>query len=171
MRNTIVIILSCLFIHCDAQIVLPPGYKCRFEEDQLPNLTAEMYRRNDTFLFTFYRRDIEGELDAKEFKNITERVRRKELKTGLELCFDGPYIKTRDSLYIATGVNLQNVYFYKIYVPEQMISISVRSNKNDNDFSEKSKWLLSQIRLHRKEEIYLVNDKKQTCQDPGMQDE
>ena len=121
---------------------------------------AEMYCRNDTFLLLFYGRDILCSLEKEDAKM--------ELKMGLEMSFgNNHYFKTRDSLYIYTGkYHDAEIYYYKIYVPEKMVSFSVRSKNNDNVFSKKSKWLLSQIRLNRRRELYLINEKNKLCMDP-----
>lgn len=104
--------------------------------------------------FTLHSRDIWGELyDQKEDLH-------KELAVGLRLCFDdGHYFKTKDSLYYFTGKNYTNTYYYTVYIPNQQVSLSLRSNKNDSAFSDKSKWLLSQIRQHRNKDVYLINEK------------
>jgi hypothetical protein len=167
MKLATTILILFLSLNCNAQIMLK-GYKCLFEEGQWPYKMAKMYSKNDTFLFRLLSRDIWAE-EAGE--NVSSAI---DLKIGLRLCFFNKehYFKTKDSLYIATGRNPPNAYppntyFYIVYIPEQTVALSLFSNINDADFSDKSKWLLSQIRLHRRNDIYLVNDKHQSCQDPN----
>jgi hypothetical protein len=144
-----------------APIILK-GYRCFFYDKGSTNVPAAMYKANDTFIFYLYTRDIWSALDETREKDTPE----KELELGLKECFgDVKYIKTKDSLYIATWGE-KNVYNYLIYVPEQSISLCVRSNKNDTDFSEKSKWLLSQVRKNRKKRLFFANERHQTCSDP-----
>jgi hypothetical protein len=155
---------SCsLICNAHAQILLR-GYKCLYDEDQPPNLYANMYCATDTFGFTLYSRDIMGENENDDPK--------KGLKIGLRLCFQGKhYFKTKDSLYIYTGKYYDtNIYVYKIYIPEKQVALSVRSRNNDQVFSDRSKWLLSQIRLHRPKDMYLINEKGQTCQNRDEDD-
>jgi hypothetical protein len=169
MKTMTTLLLSLAFLNCDAQIVLK-GYKCLFYEEQIPFLTAEMYSKNDTFMSILYTRDIWAALDGKFATKKEQSDPQNELVAGLELCFDGwPYTKTKDSLYVSTQkIDHGNVFLYKVYIPEQFLSISVRSAKNNEAFSNKSKWLLAQIRQHRwhKDELILMNEKNQNCLDP-----
>lgn len=154
--------ISPLCTHAQIKI---KGYKCKYYEDQIPNTMADMYSKNDTLRFDLFSRDIAGA--EEEGKNYTPED---ELKMGLLLCFAKyPYSKTKDNLYVSTGVYKNSTtYYYLIYVPEQQISLSVRSGKNDSSFSDKSKWLLQQIREARKKkgEFFLMTDKGETCQVP-----
>ncbi len=161
MKQTLLcLLLFIVSLHSIAQIHLK-GYKCKFYEGQWPYTMAEMCSKKDTFRFTLFSRDIwsalpDGETDPK-----------KELEVGLKLCFDDShYYKTKDNLYINTGKNDFDVYFYIVYVPDKHASVSVRSKDNDSTFSAKSKWLLSQIRAHKNDDIFLLNEKGQSCQDP-----
>ena len=160
MKRIIAAPLLFIFFHSNAQIVLK-GYNCRYFPDQMPNTIAEMYNGNDTFRFTLYSRDIWGEEDGKKASPAED------LKIGLKLCFDNlPYTKTKDGLYICTGKG--DSYYYVVYVPEQMVTLSIRSGLCDEDFNEKSKWLLAEVRSNRrnKKDMYFINEKNQTCQDP-----
>jgi hypothetical protein len=158
MKNAFFALALFLSCHCNAQIVLK-GYKCKFYDGQMPDLMAEMYSKNDTFRSTFYGRDISEEVTGNNPKEM--------LKAGLKLCCEGEhYTKTKDSLYILTGKYDYGVYYYKVYDPNATLLISLRTRNNDSLFSEKSKWLLSQIRLHRKKGAYLLNEKGQTCLEP-----
>lgn len=156
------LIIVFLSLCAKAQIVLS-GYKCLFYDGQGPNTMAEMYHQNDTFRFTLLARDIAAE-------NPDENDRTAELKIGLRLCFNGlNYSKTKDGLYVSTGrYRGTAAYYYKIYIPEQEVSLSLRSNANDADFSDRSKWLLEQVRINRskKKDFYFINEQKETCQVP-----
>jgi len=142
------------------------GYKCLYLEGQNPDLMVVLKKEADTFFFYYYSRDI---LDI--IGNNKDMTPANILKAGLEDCFgDLKYFKTKDSLYISTG-RKTGISQYVIYVPEQMVSFSVHSNKSDSSFSEKSKWLLSQIRKKRKHKnIRFMNDKHQTCSDVYFRD-
>ena len=147
--------------HAYSQIILP-HYKCYYHKDQWPNTMADMYNGNDTFRFTLYSRDLWGEEGGKKSSPAED------LKIGLKLCFDDlPYTKTNDGLYICTGKG--DSYYYIVYVPEQMVTLSIRSGLRDEYFNEKSKWLLAQVRSNRKnkKDMYFINEKNQTCQDPN----
>jgi hypothetical protein len=125
-----------------------------------------MYHKNDTFLIQRFDRDIEGYFDEHHIIN-GDNDSKQTLKAGLKVCFVADkYFKTKDSLYYYTGRAYTGTYYYEIYVPEYQESISVRSNQNDATFSELSKWLLSQIRLHRKEGITVENEKHEICENP-----
>jgi hypothetical protein len=167
MKSSILAILLFMSCHTNGQIILP-HYKCHYYEDQWPNTMSDMYNGNDTFNFTLYSKDIWGaEGDSKQDPGS-------ELKIGLKLCFEDDglhYYKTKDSLYLSTGQYASHTYYYEIYIPEKTVSVSVRSNKNDSDFTDKSKWLLSQVRHCRaeKKDIYFLNEKRQSCQDPNAE--
>lgn len=170
MKNVLLLLFTLLSFNGGAQIILR-GYKCLYDEGQIPGKMAEMYLKTDTFRSLIYGNDIMTELDEK-YRTKKERDDPKNiLKAGLAVCFGSNYAKTKDSLYISTGQNYCNTFYYKVYIPEMMLSISVRSNKNDASFSDKSKWLLAQIRKNRKKKLYLVNEKNETCLDPFESDE
>ncbi len=160
------IIFLCIFHNCNAQIHLK-GYKCKFYKDQWPYTMAEMCSKKDTFRYTLYSRDIWYEFWIETGTNDIKPE--DELRIGLAMCFENEHYKmTSDSLYIATGRYTDiNDYYYTLYDPYLMSSVSLRSKYNDSSFSEKSKWLLSQIRSNKKGDIYLINDRNQTCQDPN----
>lgn len=142
------------------------GYKCQYFKDQTQDVMAAMKKGNDTFFFFYYYREVlEG------IENINDATPAYLLKAGLEDCFgDLKYFKTKDSLYISTG-RKNGICQYVIYIPEELVSFSIHSNKRDSSFSDKSKWLLSQIRQKRKHKnIRLINDKHQTCSDPFFRD-
>jgi hypothetical protein len=156
--------LFLLMLFCNganAQIILN-GYKCHFNKDQWPFQMAEMYRGNDTFRSESYGKDI-------QFSKSDPTG----IKDALDLCFDGgrmKYHKTRDGLYISTGASADSsVFYYKIYIPNQTVSVSIRSNKNDADLRKQSEWLLAYVRrnLKAKRENYLINERHQTCSDPS----
>ncbi len=163
LKSILLVITCCLFFRSEAQIKLD-GYKCKYYDDQPPNLFADLYLKNDTFGFVLFSRSIMGEMETDDPK--------KELEIGLRLCFRHKhYIKTKDSLYIYTGkYSNSDPYIYEIYIPEAQVSLSVRSKDNDTVFSENSKWLLAQIRANRGKDMFFVNEKGQTCQD-RMEDE
>ena len=155
-----VLVLFVLLVSCNSQAqILLRGYKCIYFDDQPPYMYADMYSKTDTFSFVLYSRDIMGEVEDNDPV--------KELKCGLRLCFGiNHYIRTKDSLYIYTGKYYDtNIYVYKVYIPNKMVALSVRSKNNDALFSERSTWLLSQIRLNRAKDMYFINEKHQTCQD------
>jgi len=161
MKHTLLCLsLLIVSLSCEAQIRLN-GYKCKFYEGQWLFTMAEMCSKTDTFRFTLYSRDIWSELPDGETDP------KKELEIGLKLCFDDShYYKTKDNLYINTGKNDFDVYYYVVYVPDKQASVSVRSKNNDSAFSAKSRWLLSQIRSHKNKDIFLENEKGQSCQNP-----
>ncbi len=164
MKNLLLCLLQIIIsLSCEAQIHLK-GYKCKFYKDQWPFTMAEMCSKTDTFRFTLFSRDIMSMFPAGGKPSTPEM----ELKAGLDLCFSHGHHKTKDSLYISTRKNDCNVYYYLIYDPYWQSSVSVRSANNDSLFSERSRWLLSQVRLYRhKEGIFLLNEKGQSCQCPN----
>ena len=171
MKNLFLVIVTiCVSLVCKAQeefsYILLKGYRCVYFEDETPDVMAAMKKGDDTFFFFYYSRDISGEI-----QDVRDMTPANLLKAGLEDCFgDLKYFKTKDSLYISTG-RKKGVCQYVIYVPEQMVSFSIHSNKRDSSFSEKSKWLLSQIRKKRKhKDIRFINDQHQTCGDPYFKD-
>ena len=165
-HNGLALLVSLFIFSCANGQIRLKGYRCKYYENQSPNTMAEMYNKNDTFRFTLLSRDIWSEMGDEP------QSKKSELQVGLKLCFHKkPYFRTKDSLYISTGrfAEAEN-YYYRVYMPSQQVSISVRSKFNDSLFSEKSKWLLSQIREHRKGDVYLINEKGQTCQVPDTDD-
>jgi hypothetical protein len=161
MKTAIILFLFTLPVFADGQILLR-GYKCKFYEDQWPYTMAEMYKGRDTFTLTLHIRGIWAALEGQE--ETPEKI----LQAGLKECFyDLPYHKTKDSLYYFTGKCTDGNYYYIVYIPNQQVSLTVRSDKNGPDFSEKSKWLLAQVRLHRNNYVFLVNEKGEDCQDPN----
>jgi hypothetical protein len=146
-----------LSFNCNAQILLK-DYKCLFLDGQVEDISCHMYKRNDTFSFTSFHRDIYMEIDDAH-NNPKNR-----LKAGLDYCFGGTgYFKTKDSLYISTGRSPDSTFYYAIYLPDYEEVYFLHSNQNDADFSQKSKWLLSQIRLYRGKPMYFINEKRETC--------
>ena len=157
MKLTSTLLTFSLAINCNAQIMLN-GYKCLFVDGQVESVSSNMYKGNDTFLFKSYWTDVYKELAD------SEGTPQQRLRAGLDYCFyKTHYFKTKDSLYITTGKNIHNTFYYKIYIPEYEESYSIHSNLNDADFSDKSKWLLSQIRRYRGKPMYFINEKRETC--------
>jgi len=69
-----------------------------------------MYHKNDTFLIQRFDRDIEGYFDEHHIINGDNDINQT-LKAGLNVCFDGDYSKTKDSLYYNTGKDWSGVYY------------------------------------------------------------
>ncbi len=148
-------------ISLHAQILLK-GYKCRFYKDQWPYNEAFFVTKNDTFHFELYAKSV--------WAAVVNDSREEELKVGLEFCFGSKkYSKTNDSLYISTGKGKNGIYYYMVYIPENIICLSVRSAKNDSLFDKHSSWLLNQVRAARKskKDMYFVNERNQSCQNPN----
>lgn len=73
------------------------------------------------------------------------------------------YIHTKDNLYIFSGKE-DDMYYYKILLPESLFQLQVRSKVNDKNFSYYSEWLLKEVRDKRNKPckypdgyIYLVD--------------
>lgn len=160
--ETVLFLFFIVISFCSFAQIRLPGYKCKFYNGQWPYTMAEMYNSKDTFRLTLYSRDIGEEMPGDAWDE------NKVLPLGLKICFgDNHYYRTKDSLYYSTGRNDANIYYYKVYIPNQQASVSLRSAKNDAAFSQKSQWLLAEIREHRYQDIYIINEKNQTCQNPG----
>ncbi len=137
---------------------------CKFYKNQWPYKMGEFCSKEDTFRFNNYSRDIAAAV-------LTDNAE-EELRIGLELCFydSRNIIKTKDTLFVQTSQNpTTGSYYYMVYIPDNMISLSVRSAKNDSLFAQRSTWMLAQIRANRKnkKDLYFVNEKNQSCQNPA----
>jgi len=164
LRFLVTILFVAIFFYApaNAQIILK-GYRCKFYEHQRAFEMGEFCSTKDTFLFTFYGKDVfvadTGEKNHKEYQR----------RLGLEYCFGNTkYTTTKDDLCIQTGQNAQGIYYYLVYVPDQCVSVSVRCAGKGALLSTRSSWLLSQVRiaLKNKKRIFFLDEKGRSCQNP-----
>ena len=134
--------------NANAQIVLPPEFKC---------VNGKM--TNGTISFNSHYFDD-------DWKNKTAPRLAKILNNNSELCC-GKYLATKDGLIWATGTydtegEGAGDFFYKVFSPFKNEWVCVSSRFNDKDFKNWSAWLLRSVRSVSGN-LQIANSKNKLC--------